>query len=109
MLGSAFSDSFQMIAFLLSVFNIVGMVSVSANDANANQNNNNNNRNDNSANGNEVNINEGNTNAEVNAMNTIMNLGRAVGQRLLDFWNQELPVGRMKRTAEVHDTSKQAR
>ena len=69
--SGAFGGSFQMIAFLLSVFNIAAMVSVSAMDANANNNNNNNNRNDNSANGNEANINEGNTNADVNAMNQV--------------------------------------
>ncbi len=61
-----FVDSFQMIAFLLSVFNIA-----SAMVSNANNNNNNNNLNDNKFNGNENDINEGNANAGVEAMNMI--------------------------------------
>ena len=66
-----FSDTFQLIAFLLSVFNIA-----SAMVANANNNNNNNNNNDNKFNGNENNINEGNADSAVMAMNMIMPGGR---------------------------------
>ena len=60
-------DTFQLIAFLLSVFNIA-----SAMVANANNNNNNNNINDNKFNGNQNDLNEGNANSEVMAMNMIM-------------------------------------
>ena len=64
-------DTFQLIAFLLSVFNIA-----SAMVANANNNNNNNNINDNKFNGNENDLNEGNANSMVMAMNMIMLGGR---------------------------------
>ena len=63
----SFSNTFQLIAFLLSVFNIA-----SAMVANANNNNNNNNINDNKLNGNENDVNEGNANSQVMAMNMIM-------------------------------------
>ena len=64
-------DTFQLIAFLLSVFNIA-----SAMVANANNNNNNNNINDNKFNGNENDLNEGNANSMVMGMNMIMLAGR---------------------------------
>ena len=96
--GSAFSDTFQMIAFLMSIFNMVALLSSTKTDANNNNNNNNNNRNDNSANANQNNVNEGNANADVNAMNLIVPVGRrSVAQRLLDFWNR---VRRKKRSEE---------
>ena len=85
--GGAFSDTFQMIAFLMSIFNMVALVSSTKTDANNNNNDNNNNRNDNSANANQNNVNEGNANADVNAMNMIVPVGRSVAQRLLDYWN----------------------
>ena len=95
--GSAFSDTFQMIAFLMSIFNMVTILSSTKTDANNNNNNNNNNRNDNSANANQNNVNEGNANADVNAMNLIVPVGRSMAQRLLDFWNG---VRRKKRSGE---------
>ena len=98
--GNAFSDTFQMIAFLLSIFNMVALVSSTKTDANNNNNDNNNNRNDNSANANQNNVNEGNANADVNAMNMIVPLGRSVARRLLDFWNG---VRRRKRSVEEED------
>ena len=76
-----------MIAFLMSIFNMVTLFSSTKTDANSNNNNNNNNRNDNSANANQNNVNEGNANADVNAMNMIVPVGRSVAQRLLDYWN----------------------
>ena len=64
---TGFTNTFQLIAFLLSVFNIAQSL-----NANANNNNNNNNLNDNKANANENDINESNANSEVMAMNMIM-------------------------------------
>ena len=98
--GSAFSDTFQMIAFLMSMFNMVALVSVTKTDANNNNNNNNNNRNENSANANQNNVNEGNANADVNAMNLIVPVGRSVAQRLLDYWNG---AKRKKRSEEEEE------
>ena len=97
-LGSAFSDTFQTIAFLMSIFNMVTLVSMTKSDANNNNNDNNNNRNANAVNANQNNVNEGNANAGVNAMNLIVPVGRAAAQRLLDYWNGV--HGRRKRSEE---------
>ena len=69
-------DTFQLIAFLLSVFNIASLMV-----SNVNNNNNNNNINDNEANVNDNNINESNTNAMVNSMVMVGLGGRAFGTR----------------------------
>jgi hypothetical protein len=66
-------DTFQLIAFLLSIFNLAAIMA-----ANANSNNRNNNINDNEHNANQNVVNEGNTNAEVMAMNMITPAGRLV-------------------------------
>jgi len=72
-------DTFQLIAFLLSAFNIASIMV-----ANANNNNNNNNINDNDNNINDNNINESNTNAEVMAMAMVGLGGRSLnGTRTL--------------------------
>ena len=63
------SNTFQLIAFLLSVLNIISLLM--SNASNTNNNINNNNLNDNSFNGNANDINENNSNAEVNAMNIV--------------------------------------
>ena len=59
-------DTFQLIAFLLSVFNVASIMV-----SNVNNNNNNNNINSNDDNVNDNNINESNTNAEVNSMSNV--------------------------------------
>ena len=69
-------DTFQLVAFLLSVFNIAALMV-----SNVNNNNNNNNINDNEANVNDNNINESNTNAMVNSMVMIGLGGRSFGTR----------------------------
>ena len=69
-------DTFQLIAFLLSVFNIASLMV-----SNVNKNNNNNNINDNEANVNDNNINESNTNAMVNSMVMVGLGGRSYGTR----------------------------
>lgn len=69
-------DTFQMIAFLLSVFNIASLMV-----SNVNNNNNNNNINDNEANVNDNNINESNTNAMVNSMAMVGLGGRKLSRR----------------------------
>ena len=66
----ASSSTFQLIAFLLTVLNIISLL-ISNASSNTNNNINNNNLNDNSFNGNGNDINENNSNAEVNAMNII--------------------------------------
>ena len=69
-------DTFQLVAFLLSVFNIASLMV-----SNVNNNNNNNNINDNEANVNDNNINESNTNAMVNSMVMVGLGGRSYGTR----------------------------
>ena len=59
-------DTFQLIAFLLSVFNVASIMV-----SNVNNNNNNNNINDNDDSFNDNNINESNTNAEVMSMSNV--------------------------------------
>ena len=69
-------DTFQLVAFLMSVFNIASLMV-----SNVNNNNNNNNINDNEANVNDNNINESNTNAMVNSMVMVGLGGRSFGTR----------------------------
>lgn len=93
-------NTFQLFAFLLSMFNMSTILV-----SNANSNNRNNNLNSNQANANENDINESNTNAEVTAMNMITNLGKRsaesgnsenhqdieqkweAAEKLLELWN----------------------
>ena len=74
--GNVQMDTFQLIAFLLSVFNIAALMV-----SNVNNNNNNNNINDNEANVNDNNINESSTNAMVNSMVMVGLGGRSFGTR----------------------------
>ena len=69
-------DTFQLVGFLMSVFNIASLMV-----SNVNNNNNNNNINDNEANVNDNNINESNTNAMVNSMVMVGLGGRSFGTR----------------------------
>ena len=71
--GNAQIDTFQLIAFLLSVFNVAAIMV-----SNVNNNNNNNNINDNTGNANDNNINESNTNAEVSSMSMVGLGGRSL-------------------------------
>ena len=64
--GNSRIDTFQLIAFLLSVFNVASIMA-----SNVNNNNNNNNINDNDDSFNDNNINESNTNAEVMSMSNV--------------------------------------
>jgi len=74
--GNVQMDTFQLVAFLMSVFNIASLMV-----SNVNNNNNNNNINDNEANVNDNNINESNTNAMVNSMVMVGLGGRSFGTR----------------------------
>ena len=74
-LNGGYSNTFQLIAFLLSALNIISVLISNAN-SNSNNNINNNNLNDNSFNGNANDINENNSNSEVNAMNIITPPGK---------------------------------
>ena len=69
-------DTFQLIAFVLSAFNVASIMA-----ANANNNNNNNNINDNNDDINDNNINESNTNAEVMSMVMVGLGGRGLTKR----------------------------
>ena len=69
-------DTFQLIAFILSAFNVAAIMA-----SNANNNNNNNNINDNDDNVNDNNINESNTNAEVMSMVMVGLGGRQFSKR----------------------------
>ena len=69
-------DTFQLIAFILSGFNVASIMA-----ANANNNNNNNNINDNANDINDNNINESNTNAEVMSMVMVGLGGRGLSKR----------------------------
>ena len=69
-------DTFQLIAFILSAFNVAAIMA-----SNANNNNNNNNINDNDDNVNDNNINESNTNAEVMSMVMVGLGGRDLSKR----------------------------
>ena len=69
--GNSKMDTFQLIAFLLSIFNVASIMV-----SNVNNNNNNNNINDNGDNVNDNNINESNTNAMVSSMSNVGLMGK---------------------------------
>ena len=68
-------DTFQVVAFLLSVFNVASIMV-----SNVNNNNNNNNVNSNAESVNDNNINESNTNAQVSSMSNVGLGGRGLGR-----------------------------
>ena len=87
--GSSRMDTFQLIAFLLSIFNVASIMV-----SNVNNNNNNNNINDNDDNVNDNNINESNTNAEVNSMSNVGLGGKKRKKRNYESFNSLVDEGK---------------
>ena len=85
-------DTFQLIAFLLSIFNVASIMV-----SNVNNNNNNNNINDNGDNVNDNNINESNTAAMVSSMS---NVGLGAGRKKRDLG----PLSNHLMEEELHKT-----
>ena len=89
-------DTFQLIAFVLSAFNVASIMA-----ANANNNNNNNNINDNAQDINDNNINESNTNAEVMSMVMVGLGGRGLSKRSTGTMNANDHLTKGKNLKEI--------
>ena len=96
--GNSKMDTFQLIAFLLSIFNVASIMV-----SNVNNNNNNNNINDNGDNVNDNNINESNTNAMVSSMSNV-GLGGKRKRRSVDHLGPEPSANDVIMEEELHKT-----